>query len=146
MLVRGLARALCVGRLGLLYTFVHTEPCVHEYIACHTTRPHHPLTSPAENTARRITHPDARTAPLGRLTAESAPLLSDDGEEGGKLHGRRRPLLCRCSSLALPLASAAAVLLVVGAAVRLLSSSPNPNPNPNPNPSPNPHPNPNPNP
>ena len=134
MLVRGLARALCVGRLGLLYTFVHTKICVHEYIACHTTRPHHPLTSPAENTARRITHPGARTAPLGRLTAESAPLLSDDGEEGGKLHGRRRPLLCRCSSLALPLASAAAVLLVVGAAVRLLSSTPNPNPNPNPDP------------
>ena len=49
-------------------------------------------------------------------------LLLDNGEESGKIHGRRRPLLCR-SSFVLPLASAAAVLFVVAAAVRLLSST-----------------------
>ena len=49
-------------------------------------------------------------------------LLLDNGEESGKIHGRRRPLLCR-SSFALPLASAAAVLFVAAAAVRLLSST-----------------------
>ena len=94
-----LDRALCVGRLGLLYTLERTKLCAPENIACHITRSHHPLVSPADVSllyshthAASITNdlwrpPCAPHRPLGRLIAESAPLLLDDGEEDGKLHG-----------------------------------------------------------
>ena len=39
-----LARALCVGRLGLLYTLERTKLCAPENIACHIARSHRPLT------------------------------------------------------------------------------------------------------
>ena len=46
-----LARALCVGRLGLLYTLERTKLCAPENIACHIARSHRPLPSLAH--ARR---------------------------------------------------------------------------------------------
>ena len=83
-----LARALCVGRLGLLYTLERTKPCAPENIACHIARSHRPLPSLADARLGSLCPPTrAPRHPLARLTAESAPLLLDDGEEDAKLHG-----------------------------------------------------------
>ena len=83
-----LARALCVGRLGLLYTLERTKLCAPENIACHIARSHRPLPSLADARLGSLCPPTrAPRRPRARLTAESAPLLLDDGEEDAKLHG-----------------------------------------------------------
>ena len=88
MHVPWLARALCVGRLGLLYTLERTKLCAPENIACHIARSHRPLPSLAHARRGSLCAPTcAPRRPRARLTAESAPLLLDDGEEDAKLHG-----------------------------------------------------------
>ena len=71
----------------MLYTLERTKLCAPENIACHIARSHRPLPSLAHARRGSLCAPTRAARRRARLTAESAPLLLDDGEEDAKLHG-----------------------------------------------------------
>ena len=83
-----LARALCVGCLGLLYTLERTKLCAPENIACHITSSHRPLTSPA-GVSLGLLYTPTRHSHTCESIASLPARQADRGERAASV-GRRR--------------------------------------------------------